>query len=431
MRALRVLLLSLAPVLAFAQKAAPQNPDDRLRAAETALEKNDLKAAAGLLARLAEERPHDAHVFFDLGYADEGLGDNDGARQAYRAAIAANPALGEAHIALGLLLARTGAAPQAETAKQLRTGAENTNTPAEVRGRALRALSSLEAGGEPALAAQDLLQAVQLTHETEPDMVASADLALASGDLDDAEKAYRRALEQQPDDVSAATGLGQTLRRANRLADADDVLTAALTKSPGDAAALAALAVVKVSENKSAEAITLLEPLVPAGSAARNPAIARELARLYVLTGDKTRAEALYVELAAAAPNDPALLDDYADVLVREAKFAPAEAVLLRAVGSRNAWKKPTDWAEAEGHLAFAASRNHHPEVALQALAARATVLPNSPAVLFLEATAHDSLRQNKEAVLAYKAFLAVTDGKFPDEEFEARHRVVALERIR
>jgi len=67
----------------------------------------------------------------------------------------------------------------------------------------------------------------------------------------------------------------------------------------------------------------------------------------------------------------------------------------------------------------------------LRALAARATVLPNSPASLFLEATAHDTLHQTKEARESYKAFLAVAGGKFPDQEFEARHRLVALEHMK
>jgi hypothetical protein len=67
----------------------------------------------------------------------------------------------------------------------------------------------------------------------------------------------------------------------------------------------------------------------------------------------------------------------------------------------------------------------------LQALAARATVLPNSPSSLFLEATSYDTLRENKEAAKAYRAFLAVANGKYPDQEFQARHRLVALDAMR
>ena len=67
----------------------------------------------------------------------------------------------------------------------------------------------------------------------------------------------------------------------------------------------------------------------------------------------------------------------------------------------------------------------------MQALTARATVLPNSAASLFLEAIAHDALHQNKDASRAYKAFLTMAGGKLPDEEFQARHRLVALEHLR
>jgi hypothetical protein len=67
----------------------------------------------------------------------------------------------------------------------------------------------------------------------------------------------------------------------------------------------------------------------------------------------------------------------------------------------------------------------------LQALAERATVLPNSPVTLFLEATAHDTLRQTKDAERAYRAFLAVAGGKYPDQEFQARHRLVALQNMK
>jgi hypothetical protein len=67
----------------------------------------------------------------------------------------------------------------------------------------------------------------------------------------------------------------------------------------------------------------------------------------------------------------------------------------------------------------------------LQALDARATVLPNTPSVLFLRAISYDSLHQRKLAIEAYRAFLTAAAGKFPDEEFEARHRLIALQNER
>jgi hypothetical protein len=125
------------------------------------------------------------------------------------------------------------------------------------------------------------------------------------------------------------------------------------------------------------------------------------------------------------------VLDDLASALVQEQSFPEAQTLLAKAAAMRSSFPSEAEWAEAEGHLAFAASRNHEPQVTLQALAARATVLPNSPASLFLEATAHDALHQNKDAERAYRAFLALAGGKFPDQEFQARHRLIALERER
>jgi len=136
----------------------------------------------------------------------------------------------------------------------------------------------------------------------------------------------------------------------------------------------------------------------------------------------------LYKELVAKLPDDPTLLDALGSAQVQQGHDASAELVLGKAVQMREQFHDDQAWGEAAGHLAFAASKNNDPKMCLQALAARATVLPNSPTSLFLEATAHDSLRQNKDAAKAYRAFLAVANGKFPDQEFQARHRLIALE---
>jgi tetratricopeptide (TPR) repeat protein len=136
----------------------------------------------------------------------------------------------------------------------------------------------------------------------------------------------------------------------------------------------------------------------------------------------------LYTTLAASSPQDPTLLDDSADTLIHLKRYAEAEALLQRAVAKPDAFLSKEDLGNAASHLAFAASANNDPKATLQALTLRATVLPNSPSALFLEATAHDKLHQTKQATDLYKQFLSVANGKFPDEEWEARHRLIALE---
>jgi len=61
-------------------------------------------------------------------------------------------------------------------------------------------------------------------------------------------------------------------------------------------------------------------------------------------------------------------------------------------------------------------------------LDARKKLLPELPSSYFLRATCYDHLRMYAEAVENYKAFLAASKGQFPDEEWKARHRLIAIE---
>jgi tetratricopeptide (TPR) repeat protein len=161
------------------------------------------------------------------------------------------------------------------------------------------------------------------------------------------------------------------------------------------------------------------------------PAVTRLLARLYSRNSEYDKAEPLFAALLSANPPgaqpDPTLLDDRADALIHLKRPAEAEALLKRAIDNQAAFPSKEDLGIAAGHLAFAASQNNDPTVTLQALAIRATLLPQSPSALFLAATAHDKLHQVKEASDLYKQFLSVANGKFPDEEWEARHRLITL----
>jgi len=108
-------------------------------------------------------------------------------------------------------------------------------------------------------------------------------------------------------------------------------------------------------------------------------------------------------------------------------RAAEAQQILSRIVAQPGLFPTPADLGNAAGDLAFAASSNNDPTGTLQALEVRAKVLPTSAAVLFLTAISHDKLHHFKSAVEAYKQFLEASKGSNPDEEFEARHRIIAL----
>jgi Flp pilus assembly protein TadD len=259
----------------------------------------------------------------------------------------------------------------------------------------------------------------------------AAELADRSGDSEDAIPAYQRALKLMPGDLDATAGLAHALQHAGKLAEADAVLAVALKQHPNDVRLVAQAASLYAAQGKAAEAIPLLVQLRASDAKiAADPDTTRLLAQLEYVNGDNAEAEKLYTELLAATPNDPLLLDALGSAQVKQGKDAEAEATFVKAVKLRAAFHDDQAWGEAEGHLAFAASKNNDPQTSLAALDARSTVLPNSPTSLFLQATAHDKLHQNKLAIAAYKAFLALAGDKFPDQTFEAQHRIIALQRV-
>ena len=433
---------ALFPLLAFLALSAPQQPApdprqaavananaqaDRIRHAEALLEEGNYEAAEPELATLAKSNPRDAHILFDLGFTQEHNNHEAAARASYEAAIADDASFPEPRIALGLLQARNG--QTAEAHAQLEAAASLPSIQPNLKARALRALARLDQPTNPDQARDDLAQAIQLTGQQPGDAELTASLTAPTAGSAEAESTFRAALARNPNDIAATVELASLLQKQNKLPEAEAVLTPALAAHPDDPRLVAQTATLDAAEGKTADALTLLKNLRASDpQAAGNPNLTRLYAHLLLLSGDAPSAEPLYRSLAAAQTTDPTLLDDLGSTLVREQKFGEAQSVLGQAVAQREAFHDDAAWGEAAGHLAFAASRNHDPEVALQALHARATVLSNSPATLFLEATAHDTLHQRKEAERAYRAFLAAADGKFPDEEFEARHRLIALE---
>lgn len=402
----------------------------QIREAESALEQQDYKTAEERLKVLVAANPKDGRVLYDLGFAEERTGEEAEAAKAYAASIAALPEFAEPRIALGLLDARGGRTEAAHG--ELLEVAKLTTASPELRGRALRALAQLDETANPAAAREELLAALKLTAETPGDVLMGAELAEREGDAEDAEPAYRRALTLLPGDAEATAGLAHVLQQQGKLAEVDALLAAAIKDHPNDARLVALTASEYAAEGRAKEAIPLLVELRKTDAKlAADAATTRLLAHLYTLDGEDAEAKALYVELVGAETKDASLLDDLGSAQVRLGEYAAAEATLAKAVALREEFHDDAAWGEAEAHLAFAASKNADPKRTLQALAARATVLPNSPASLFLEATAHDTLHQTKEAEQAYRAFLAVADGKFPDQEFQARHRLVALQPMR
>jgi tetratricopeptide (TPR) repeat protein len=151
-------------------------------------------------------------------------------------------------------------------------------------------------------------------------------------------------------------------------------------------------------------------------------AVERDLADVYISAGKLDLAEAQYRSLLAALPHDPDIQHGLGRALLKQRKFQEAQQELLAAVNL-----KP-DLGAAYGDLAVAANENKNYELAIKAADARAQLLGEIPVGYFLRATAYDHLHDRKRAAENYRRFLEVANGQYPDQEWQARHRLIAIE---
>ena len=388
--------------------------------AETAIANTDWKTAESTLDSWLAGHPNDARALFDAGYVADVQNRSADAESLYKRAIQADPDNFDARLLLGVLLARQGqlaeARPQLERATQLDPGEGGP----ELKARAWRALARIDSNSNPALASNDLLQALKLSPETPEDTLLAADLAVKSGDLAAAESEYRRVLLKDPGSEAANAGLAHLLIEKKQYPEAETLLRRALQHDPGDPAMTAQLAAVLAAQDK-AEALPLLQKLHSDHPA--DAAITRMLAEVLADAGDFAGSDQLYAGLLAVSPQDPDLLVAHGQNLLRQLKYEEAFAVFQKAAeldpSSGDAWSG----------LAYAASHTHRPSVTLHALTMRSRLLPENAATYFLWATAYDSLDQKAQAAAYYRHFLDSDAGKAPNQEWQARERLKLLEK--
>lgn len=419
---LRFAALLFAVAIAAQAQTAPAD----LNAAEAAIAKADWQTAAPQLDLWLAAHPNDARALFDAAYVADATNRLEDAAALYRRAITADPHSLEAHLSLGLLLARQGkpaeARPELLSATTLSSNAANAP---QLKARAWRALAELDrptpdAAGNPVAASNELAEALKLSPETPADTLLAAALAEATDQPDAALAAYRRLLQNDPNNTAAHAAIAHLLMRQKDFPAAEAELRAALVQTPDDLALNAELATALAAQDK-AEALDLLVKLHAAHPA--EPSVTRMLAEVQSEAGEYAASDALYLSLLAQHPNDAVLLSAHGQNLVHLGHFAEALPIFDRVTQ-----QSPSDGAAWSG-LAFAASRTQHPDLVIRALTERAKLLPELPSTYFLWATAYDALHQKQQAATYYHHFLDAAKGKFPDQEWQARQRLQLLER--
>ncbi len=408
------------PAPSSAPTATYQPIPDQVASAEAAIARSDWKTAEAKLDAWLVAHPADARALFDAGYVADAQNRLDDASALYHRAISANPKSVEAHISLGLLLARQNKLAEARPELIAATALDPGDAGPALKARAWRALARIDSASDPAAASNDLLEALKLTPETPADTLFAAELAEKTGQYEAAAAAYRRVLDKDPQSAPASAGLAHLLILRKQYPEAEALLRAALERNPDDPALTAQLAAALADQDK-AEALPLLQKLHDAHPA--DPAITRMLAAILAVAGDYAGSDQLYLQLLAAAPEDPDLLDDHGQNLLHQELFAQAYAVFDKATqidpGNADAWSG----------LAFSASKTGHPDVALHALTMRSRYLPDNAYILFLWAISYDALHRKTQAAAYYHRFLDASGGKFPNQEWQARQRLQLLDK--
>jgi len=390
----------------------------KINEAEQDIGKQDYASAEALLKQAVAEAPENYSAWYDLGFVYHATGQREDSIAAYRKSVAAKPDVFESNLNLGLALADSGQ-PGAEQSLRAATKLTPISNPADGKKRAWVGLGHLLEASKPDEAAGAYQQA-SLADPNDPEPHLLAATLLEKSRPAEAEKEYQKALTLAPGSPDALAALTNFYMRQRRFEEAEALLRKLVAVHPNDASPHMQLGRMLAIAGKTDDGIGELEAglkLDPSDSQAQH-----DLADLYLETSKFQEAEELYSKLTASHPNDAAFHHGLGRALLHEKKYADAERELARAVQLR------PDVGPAYGDLAVAAAENKDYAFAIKAVDMRAKFLPEIPMTYFLRATAYDNLHDVKNAAKYYHQFLDVAGGKFPNQEWQARHRLIAIE---
>ena len=376
-----------------------------------ALEDGRYEAAAASLARAIQADPKDYAAHFNLALAYGFLHrDADGIAE-YRKTLELKPGLYEAQLNCGILLMRM---KQPAESLDLFAGAA-AQKPAEFRPRYYLAEAQLETGAY-AEAEKNYRAALEIDPKS-----AGAELGLAhalarQAKLPDAEPHFRRAAELDPKLRDYLLELAALYEENHQPAQA----IAIYRDFPDNPAAQEHLGQLMLEARQYTDAIPRLES---AYTKDPTPANRAALAAAYIFAGQPERALPLLDQAVAADPRNYDLRMMYGRALRDRKQYAAAAHQFQEA-----AKVKPSDartWNELGGVLYLSGEL----APALAAFDRARDLGEDSPGNWFLRAIILDKMRQLKPALEAYDRFLSLSQGKNPDQEFQARQRARIIRR--
>lgn len=427
----RILIVVIASVIGlgpslFAQtvrhhRIAESDPlfPPELTQAEDALEKKDFATAQPLLEKVVAANAANFQAWFDLGFLYNAQGKQAESISAYRKSVAAKADIFESNLNLGLMLAKAGD-PDAEQFLHAATQLKPTAHVDEGLARAWLSLAHVIESTKPAEAVAAYQQVARLQpKDPEPHLSAGA-LLEKQGQTEQAEIEYKLALALDSKSADATVGLANLYMRGKKFPEAEELLRKLIVMRPDDPNVHLQLGRVLATSGKLDDAVAELQ--AASKSTPDDPALHHELGDIYLNANKFDLAAAQYKPVVEATPKDFDLRMSYGRALLMLHNFPEAQNQFVEAA------KLKPDSGDAYWQIAVSANGNKNYELAIRALDARAKFLPEIPMSYFLRATALDNLHIPKAAAENYHHFLEVANGKYSEQEWQARHRLIAIE---
>jgi superkiller protein 3 len=412
-----------AQTVGTSKKSIPQDPASAelnrlLTAAQDAVNKQDYATAARDYQAYLAQKPDDAVVHYDLGYAYTALQRPADAKTEYEKAIALDPKLASAYQNLGLTLIPTDPAAAIEP---LQHAAELM--PEDARTKWLLGVA-LEAAKKDSLAIEQYEAAAKLDPKSADIRNSLGFALLRTGSAGDAEAAFREAIALKPSGEAASQahkGLLRALIAEKKNDDAATELGVYLDAHPNDAAMRLEHASLLVDADKDDDALAELDRAAAGGPESLRALRLRAL--IYFRKKEYDKSIPVLKNAVALAPNDPDLAAQLGHAYMENKDYPNAVNELVVAIKMN-----PTSNDVLTDLVAAEYLNKNYPAAlhGLDLLAQRETLPLGS---WFIRATCYDKLGQAAPALESYQKFLQLNKDENSDMYFEAAARARTLTR--
>ena len=248
-----------------------------------------------------------------------------------------------------------------------------------------------------------------------------AEAQLQTGSADKAQSGFQAALEADSKMADAELGLAHALARQAKPDEAEPHFRRAAELDKGYRNALLELAGLYDTSGHPDKAAAIYREF-PDNAAARDR-LNQLVLEGYLSAGDAEKALPMMAQKVTAEPGNADLRMTYGRLLRDRKQYAAAAAQFSAAAKLKPGEAKA--WSELGGMLYM---MGELPQ-ALAAYDRARDAGENTAGNWFLRAIILDKLKQPKPALEAYQRFLSLSQGKNPDQEFQARQRSRILQR--